>query len=154
LARWPADREQAMMSALNKPLSPVATVVTLSLVLVLAFVVLCPRFGRGVKPKVLAAGVDISNICSALDNFSTDYGRFPTTVEGLQALMVQPAGLSGWKGPYLEKGVPLDPFGNAYVYRCPGDHNKKTFDLWSTGPSGQDGGPDNIDNWTALGTGH
>src|ERR1035437_10195606 len=76
--------------------------------LVLAFIVLCPRLDHHGNQKVMAAGADISNICSALDNFSFDCGRFPTTAEGLQALMVQPAGVGGWKGPYLEKGVPFD----------------------------------------------
>jgi general secretion pathway protein G len=117
---------------------------------VLVFVVVCPRLSPPNRENafLVAAGTDISNISAALQNFSLDCGRFPTTAEGLQALMVQPAGLSGWKGPYLEKGVPIDAFGNPYVYRCPGEHNKSTFDLWSFGPDGNEGGGDDIDNWT------
>ena len=54
-----------------------------------------------------------------------------------------------WSGPYLQKGaVPRDPWGNAYQYRFPGQHNASGYDLYSFGPDGQDGGGDDIDNWT------
>ena len=114
--------------------------------LVLAFYVLVPRFDHGNAKKKTAIS-EISFLWTALDNFNVDCGRFPTTAEGLQPLMVQPAGTYGWKGPYLEHGVPCDPWGNAYEYKCPGDHNKKTFDLYSFGHDGREGGGDDLDNW-------
>jgi general secretion pathway protein G len=75
-------------------------------------------------------------------------GSYPTTEQGLQALVTPPNGVSGWNGPYLKgNDVPLDPWHNAYHYRYPGVHNLQGYDCWSTGPSGVDGGPDNIGNW-------
>jgi general secretion pathway protein G len=101
--------------------------------------------GRGEKAKIQAAGVDISNISGVLKTFEVDCGRFPNTQEGLGALLECP--LKGWSGPYLDR-LPKDPWGQDYQYRYPGTQNQKGFDLWSFGPDGQDGGGDDIDNWT------
>jgi general secretion pathway protein G len=103
---------------------------------------------RALRAKITAARVDISNIETCLKAFEVDCGRFPTTGEGLLALVQQPGAMKGWSGPYLEKGVPKDPWGTAYQYLCPGPHNNKGFDLWSHGPDQKDGGGDDIDNWS------
>ena len=63
--------------------------------------------------------------------------------------MKPPAGLAEWKGPYVKRAVPQDPWGNPYVYRQPGRHNTNGYDLHSYGPDGRDGGGDDIDNWMA-----
>jgi general secretion pathway protein G len=83
-----------------------------------------------------------------LVHFRGRMGRFPTTKEGLTALVQCPSGLEGrWDGPYFADGrVPVDPWGRTYQYRCPGVHNPKGYDLWSLGPSGV-GGDDEIGNW-------
>ena len=122
-------------------------VVLVCSILLLGLYVVVPRLGGRANAKKMAAGTDVSIIRVALENFSRDCGRFPTAAEGLQALMVRPSGAADWKGPYLEKGVRCDPWGNAYVYQCPGEHNKKTFDLCSFGPDGHEGGGDDLDNW-------
>lgn len=89
-----------------------------------------------------------------LDMFSNDCGRFPTTAEGFQVLIAYPTNnsLEGWRGPYFDPPkIPQDPWGNNYVYRCPGTHNTNGYDLYSTGPDGKSksGGndPDDINNW-------
>ena len=128
------------------------TLIELLLVLVILGVLatlVVPRFtGTSQRARIVAADTAISNISTALKKFEIECGRFPTTEEGLQALVQQVGTLQGWKGPYLEKGaVPKDPWGNVFLYRCPGQHNTD-FDLWSCGPDGQDGGGDDIDNWT------
>ena len=74
--------------------------------------------------------------------------RFPSTQEGLEALFKEPSGTVGWKGPYLKRGVPKDPWGNPYMYRYPGQHSANSYDLYSRGPDGQEGGGDDIDNWS------
>jgi general secretion pathway protein G len=109
-----------------------------------------PRFsGRAEKTRITAAGIDISNLGGVLNTFEVDCGRYPTTAEGLRALVEQPTGVTNWQGPYLDKNaIPKDPWGNPYIYSCPGQHNSKGYDLYSYGPDGQEGGGDDIDNWT------
>ncbi len=128
------------------------TLIELLLVMVILAVlaaIVVPRFTRRTEQaKTTAAATDISNIEVALDAFEIDCGRYPTTEEGLAALLEQPANAKDWRGPYLKKGMPKDPWGNAYVYRCPGQHNPSSYDLYSFGPDGQEGGGDDMDNWT------
>jgi general secretion pathway protein G len=106
-----------------------------------------PRFtGRTQQARETAATTDISRISTAITAFEIDTGRFPTTQEGLAALIEPPPGAQNWRGPYLERGVPADPWGNPYVYRNPGQHNPRGFDLYSLGPDGREGN-DDIGNW-------
>lgn len=127
------------------------TLVELLLVLVILSVlavVVVPKFaGRSQQAKIVAAQTDISSLEVAIDLFEIDCARFPTTEEGLQALIQQPPDLEAWKGSYLKRGMPKDPWGSPYVYRCPGQHNN-SYDLYSFGPDGQEGGGDDIDNWS------
>lgn len=99
--------------------------------------------------KVSAAHTQVESLSSALDLFKLDVGRYPTTQEGLAALVTQPAGLDGWNGPYVKKKASLiDPWGHPYGYRVPGEHGE--FDLFSNGPDGEgagNGGNPAIANW-------
>jgi general secretion pathway protein G len=128
------------------------TLIELMLVLVilavLAAVVVPKLAGKGQQARITAATTDISNLDTVLDNFEVDTGRYPTSQEGLNALIGAPSGLQGWKGPYLKKAVPNDPWGNPYVYRNPGQHNTEGYDLYSFGPNGQEGDTDDVTNWT------
>ena len=76
-------------------------------------------------------------------------GDFPSTAEGLQALITAPANKADrWRGPYLQDNkLPVDPWGEPYQYRYPGAKNKTTYDLWSKGPDKADGTEDDIGNW-------
>jgi len=105
--------------------------------------------GRGEQARVAAARADIeANITVALDLYELDNGRYPTTEQGLSALIRKPASRSAnWSGPYLKKKVvPKDPWGKEYVYYSPGMHNRDEFDLSSHGPDGTESG-DDIVNW-------
>jgi general secretion pathway protein G len=84
---------------------------------------------------------------AALDAFDVDAGRYPTQAEGLGALTAAPANLKAWRGPYVRRAVPKDPWGNDYVYRFPGKHNPNGYDLFSVGPDGREGGGDDFGNW-------
>jgi general secretion pathway protein G len=91
------------------------------------------------ESKVKAAKIQIQSFGSALDLFNLDTGRYPTTGEGLNALVQSPGTLPSWNGPYLKGGVlPNDPWGKAYVYRSPGEHGP--YDITSYGSDGQEGG--------------
>ena len=90
------------------------------------------------KAKQVKAKADVEQLESVLDMFRLDMGRYPTTEEGLLALHQKPQAAANWDGPYLKKEVPPDPWGNFYVYRCPGQHGD--YDLMSLGKDGQEGG--------------
>lgn len=127
------------------------TLVELLLVLVILAVlamVVVPKFtGRSEQARETAAKTDIANLETALDAFEVDCGRFPSTEEGLAVLLQAPAGVQNWRGPYIKR-TPVDPWGNAYLYRYPGAHNPSSYDLSSGGPDGREGGDNDISNWT------
>lgn len=108
-----------------------------------------PRyFGQVGKSNVNIARAQIDSLGKALDQYRLDIGSYPTTDQGLNALITRPEGLDRWSGPYLAKAVPMDPWGRPYKYKSPGEHGD--FDLFSYGADGQPGGTgENIDvnNW-------
>jgi general secretion pathway protein G len=128
------------------------SLIELLLVLVILSVlaaIVVPKFtGVSEKSRVTKAETEIANMGTALSRFEIEVGRFPSTEETLQALVVAPSGLAEgkWGGPYLERGVPKDPWGKPYIYRNPGTNNLNGYDLYSTGPDGRDGN-DDITNW-------
>jgi general secretion pathway protein G len=98
-----------------------------------------PRlFGKVSEAKLKTAKTQIELFGTALDAFRLDVGRYPTTEEGLKALREKPSDTEMWKGPYLNKEIPLDPWGRPYVYKSPGDHGE--YDLISYGLDGAEGG--------------
>jgi general secretion pathway protein G len=98
-------------------------------------------FGQVGKSERTLAKAQIESFHKALGAYRLDVGVFPTTEEGLNALVTKPSSASAkWAGPYLSKGVPLDPWGHSYVYRAPG--SKSEYDLLSYGKDGQPGGTD------------
>ena len=129
------------------------TLVEMLLVLVILAVlaaIVIPKFaGRSQQAKVTAASSQISGFELALNAFEVDNGFYPQGSAGLNALVEQPNNLQSWKGPYLAKGIPLDPWGNGYVYNYPGKANPKHFDLQSAGPDGQFGTDDDVTNFDA-----
>jgi general secretion pathway protein G len=90
--------------------------------------------------KVKTAKLQIENFASSLDLFYLDTGRYPTNSEGLAALAQRPANVESWNGPYVKGGhVPLDPWGNTYLYRVAGDHTPP-YEIESYGSDGREGG--------------
>lgn len=90
------------------------------------------------KSEQTLAKAQVESFRKALDTYRLDVGKFPTTEEGLTALVRKPANAAKWNGPYLSKAVPLDPWGHAYVYRTPG--SRGDYDVLSYGKDGQSGG--------------
>src|SRR5499433_2819402 len=91
------------------------------------------------ESKSKAAKIQIESFGNALDLFYLDAGRYPTTSEGLRALMERPTNTAFWNGPYLKgNAVPNDPWGRVYLYRSPGQHG--AYDILSYGADGQEGG--------------
>jgi general secretion pathway protein G len=127
------------------------TLVELLLVLVILgtlAAIVVPKFaGRTEQARRTAAQAQIATFSTALDAFEVDNGYYPKGREGLQELMVRPRDSQNWRGPYLRNEIPPDPWGNAYIYECPGKHNTEGYDLMSMGPDGREGGDDDITNW-------
>ncbi len=125
---------------------------TLVILSALAYMVV-PRFsGRVRKAKIASARTDVTlNIPAALDLYELDTGTFPTTEQGLAALISPPTSApvpTGWDGPYLKRPtVPTDPWGNPYVYRFPSSRAGVDYELFSLGPDGMEGTDDDIVNW-------
>ena len=102
--------------------------------------------------KVKSARLQIDNFSKSLDLYYLDAGRYPNTAEGLDALVHKPAAAANWAGPYLKgEKLPVDPWGNKYNYRSPGEHGK--YDLYSFGADGREGGTGNdadITSWDSA----
>lgn len=91
------------------------------------------------ESKVKAARIQIESLASALDLFYLDIGRYPSSSEGLTALVQRPGDGNTWNGPYLRgNAVPKDPWGQSYIYRIPGEHG--AFEVLSLGSDGREGG--------------
>jgi general secretion pathway protein G len=114
------------------------------IILGLLAVLVAPRvIGRLATAKDKAARAQIELLGTALDLYRADNGNYPTTEQRLEALWTRPATPPeprNWAGPYLRKRVPLDPWGNPYIYRSPGETNPQSYDLSSLGRDGAPGG--------------
>jgi general secretion pathway protein G len=106
------------------------------------------------KARVVTAKAQIDRLESALELYAMDNGRFPTSEQGLDALVNEPSSApepaNYQPGGYLKGDLPLDPWGNDFLYESPGSHNAGSFDLWSLGKDGVAGGEEldaDIGNW-------
>ncbi|TSJ77540.1 type II secretion system protein GspG [Rariglobus hedericola] len=105
----------------------------------------------GAKQEDIARLFVNSSVKTPLTAYRIDMGGYPSTAEGLQALVSAPQNKAdNWKGPYIETPggkLPMDPWQEAYVYRFPGVKNKDSYDLYSKGADKTEGTPDDIGNW-------
>ena len=109
----------------------------------LAGIVAPQIIGRLSEAKSTTARTQIELLSVALDGYRLDNGNYPTTDQGLAALRERPTRAPvpvNWRGPYLRKAVPVDPWGRPYLYRAPGERNPSAFDLESLGRDGKVGG--------------
>jgi general secretion pathway protein G len=113
---------------------------------ILAALVIPKIAGTSEHSREVAAAADIhGGIKTALDHYEIDCGFYPRS---LNDLLVQPGDAKNWRGPYLDgTQLPVDPWGNPYVYYYPGKRNANGYDLFSVGPDGKEGTDDDIGNW-------
>ncbi len=101
-----------------------------------------PRlFKQTERAKITTAKAQIAAIQTALGLYKLDTGTYPSTEQGLAALRTRPPGMDNWKGPYLPKEIPPDPWGHLYIYRFPGEHGEEP-EIISYGADGKEGGED------------
>ena len=118
--------------------------VVVIIVLGLLAAIVAPQIlGRVSDARTTSAETQVALFGTALDNYRLDNGAYPTTEQGLAALREKPTRApipTNWRGPYLRKDVPLDPWGKLYIYRSPGERNASGYDLSSLGRDGKPGG--------------
>jgi general secretion pathway protein G len=132
----------------NRGITLIELLVVMVIIAMFATLVGQRLFRNVERGRQVAAKAQISEFETVLDTYRLDIGRYPSNEEGLQALRTKPGNLEKWDGPYLRKDVPLDPWGNPYVYRFPGQHGD--FDLLALGSDAQEGGEgeaQDIVNW-------
>jgi general secretion pathway protein G len=135
VARRPVSRSIAGIRGMTL----IEILVVLTLIGIVMGIVGGNYLGQGEKAKQKAAKIEIEQIGQTLDMFKLEVGRYPTTQEGLQALLTAPAGVTNWNGPYWKKStLPKDPWTNEYKYASPGQHG--AYDVWSYGADGKEGG--------------
>lgn len=135
----------------------VEMLVVLGILVVLVSLVAPRIIGSQKKADIKAAKTQIGMIKAALEHYALDTKRYPTTEQGLQALIERPADLdesTPWEGPYLSGSLPKDPWGNDYMYEYPGTHtNSDEPEIWSLGPDKEDNTEDDICSWDKTGQG-
>jgi general secretion pathway protein G len=127
--------------------------VVIVVIAILATLVAPNVFQHVGSARVSTAKSQIEMLGAALDAYRLDGGSYPSTEQGLVALQTAPVSGTApisWRGPYLRKAIPNDPWGRPYVYKSPGDANPGGYDLISFGADGQPGGDDDgadITSW-------
>ena len=134
----------------------VEMLVVIIIIGVLAALVAPQLFQNTGRAKTAAASAQIEMLSTSLETYRLDNSYFPSSQQGIDALFKKPTAPpvpTNWHGPYIKKSVPKDPWGRPYKYMCPGKINPETFDLYSLGRDGKDGGTGedkDIKSWEAA----
>ena len=129
--------------------------VVIAVIAILAGLVAPQVFSNVGDARTTSARAQIENLGLALDAYRLDNHDYPTTSQGLSALMLRPTAdpaPPNWRGPYLRRAIPNDPWGRPYIYRMPGDSFPTGFDLLSYGKDGKPGGTGEDQDVTSWGT--
>jgi general secretion pathway protein G len=153
-----AEREQIVQASKNAGFTLIEIMAVVLIIGLLSTIVGVSIFAQVDKGRITAASVQIANLESVLELYRMDNARYPTTEQGLDALVNEPDDARSYPpGGYLQKRrVPEDPWGNLYEYEQPGQNNSHSFDLWSYGADSKPGGEGvdaDIGNWDDGGEG-
>jgi general secretion pathway protein G len=154
LLEAPAHARDCARSVPRRAFTLIELIVVIAIIATLAAVVAPAIFQNVGDAKISAAKSQVEMLGLALNAYRLDNDRFPTTDQGLEALRTMP--VTGdiprnWRGPYLTRLVPNDPWGRAYVYVAPGARNPRSYDLFTLGRDGSAGGVDEDSDVTSWG---
>jgi general secretion pathway protein G len=140
------ERAGQRRTAKRRGFTLIELMVVVLIIAILAALIVPRVVQRGSEAKRAKAASDISELDAALQQYRLDNDAYPTSEEGLQALRTAPQSAKNWRGPYLQKAIPPDPWQNAYIYQCPGPNPGQDFIVESYGADNQPGGDgDNAD---------
>jgi len=128
------------IAARKRAFTLVELMVVVLIIAILAAMIVPKLVSRTSDAKISKAQADIRTLSSQIDAFRIDVGRYPTTEEGLQVLRIPPADAVNWKGPYVNKDIPMDPWNNPYEYEYPGAYGENSFIIRSYGSDAAPGG--------------
>jgi general secretion pathway protein G len=152
-------REQVIQASVNAGFTLIEIMAVVLIIGLLSTIVGVSIFAQVDKGRMTAASVQIANLESVLELYRMDNARYPTTEQGLDALINEPDDARSYPpGGYLQKRrIPEDPWGNPYEYEQPGQNNSHSFDIWSLGADSKPGGEGvdaDIGNWADGGEGN
>ena len=146
------NKEGNVLSRCQRGFTLIELMVVMIILGLLAALVVPKMFGKLGTARTNAAYAQIELFGTALDSYRLDVGKYPSTTEGLEALISSVSGTEEWNGPYLRKNeIPLDSWGKPYIYESPGSHGD--YDLYSLGKDNAEGGEDedrDIVSWKGL----
>ena len=133
------NKTRNVSAACQRGFTLIELMVVMIILGLLAALVVPKMFGKLETAKTNAAYAQIELFGTALDSYRLDVGKYPSSSEGLESLISPVSGAEEWNGPYLRKNeIPLDPWGNPYIYEAPGTHGD--YDLYSLGADNSEGG--------------
>lgn len=130
---------QSRRASSRRAFTLIEMLVVILILAILAALIIPRLIGRTSDAKIAKSKADIATVSSLLQQYRLDNDRYPTTEEGLNALRVKPSSARAWKGPYITKDIPMDAWGNPYVYQSPGPDGQD-FLVTSYGADGAPGG--------------
>jgi general secretion pathway protein G len=141
-------REKQKPNGRHRGFTLIEIIIVVIIMSLIAALVVPRLFKKVEKSKQQITKTQIVLLENSIKMFKLDTGRYPTSKEGLKALLEAPQGVTNWDGPYLEKGLPKDPWGRDYTYVYPGKNY--TYEITSLGADGKEGGEGedkDINNW-------